>query len=191
MNKLLLVLTGPSGVGKTTLCTQFLKTYPNAKRVITSTTRPPRYTERYGEDYWFETDESFKQKLEAHEFLEHAQVYQYHYGVSLKAITGYNDRDLIICLDVQGAQTFRTTYHEKNLGHRLVIVFVTPPTLEELEKRIKHRGTDNERTIRTRLETAKKEQSVASSFDYCLYSGTQDQDFLNLQHIYEAEKMRS
>ncbi len=190
--KLLLVLTGTSGSGKTTLCTKFLETLENTARVITTTTRNPRIGERDGIDYFFETKDHFLARLTNDEFLEHAQVYDHYYGVSKQAIFDekYADKDLIMCTDVQGAQTLKAKFSVSTMGRRLVTIFVSPASLDELKNRLIKRGTDDEPTIQKRLQTAEMELHSLPQFDYYLCSQDREHDWLCLQHIYCSEKMR-
>ena len=189
-NSLLIVLTGTSGSGKTTLCSRFLTEFKQARRVITTTTRKPRAGETNGVDYYFEDKEHFLQKISSEGFFEYALVYENYYGVSRNAILGVNSRnDLIICLDVQGAKTLQAKWCS-TVGRRLITVFVSPETLQELHHRLKMRDTDDEQTIQKRLRTAEKELETLSQFDYHLCSRDKEHDWQCLQHIYFAEKMR-
>ena len=188
---LLIVVTGPSGCGKTTLCRRFLEEIPNTARVITTTTRLPRAGETDGVDYRFMTSEAFSKALENGEFLEHARVYNHDYGVSKEALAEHGDKDLILSLDVQGAQTFQSNFRTAVSDRRLVTVFIEPDSVETLKERLFMRGTDDAPTIRTRLQTAETELRLASRFDYRLQSRDRAHDWRCLQHIYYAEKMRS
>lgn len=188
---LLIVLTGTSGSGKTTLCHRFLKEFKNTQRVVTTTTRALRMGESNGIDYYFESEDAFLKKISQGEFLEYALVYGNYYGVSRDAILGVNsENDLIICLDVQGAKTLQAKWCVSTVGRRLISVFVSPETLQELHHRLKTRDTDDEQTIQKRLRTAEKELEILSQFDYHLCSRDKEHDWQCLQHIYFAEKMR-
>lgn len=187
---LLIVLTGTSGSGKTTLCSRFLTEFKQAQRVITTTTRIPRVGETNGVDYYFENKERFLERVSNEEFFEYALVYENYYGVSKDAILGVDSgKDLIICLDVQGAKTLQAKWCP-TVGRRLITVFVSPETLQELHHRLKMRGTDDEQTIQKRLHMAEKELETLSQFDYHLCSQDKAHDWQCLQHIYFAEKMR-
>lgn len=187
---LLIVLTGTSGSGKTTLCSRFLTEFKQAQRVITTTTRIPRVGETNGVDYYFENRERFLERVSNEEFFEYALVYENYYGVSKDAILGVDSgKDLIICLDVQGAKTLQAKWCP-TVGRRLITVFVSPETLQELHHRLKMRGTDDEQTIQKRLHMAEKELETLSQFDYHLCSQDKAHDWQCLQHIYFAEKMR-
>lgn len=187
---LLIVLTGPSGCGKTTLCRRFLEEIPHAARVVTTTTRLPRAGEIDGVDYHFMTPVEFSKALENGEFLEHARVYEHDYGVSKKALEEHGDKDLILTLDVHGAQTFQSNARTILANRRLVTVFIEPDSVETLKERLLKRGTDDAPTIRKRLQTAETELRPASRFDYRLQSRDRAHDWRCLQHIYYAEKMR-
>lgn len=192
MQKLLLVLTGTSGSGKTTLCSRFLKEIPETARVITTTTRLPRDGEIDGVDYHFETDENFRRRINEGDFLEYAEVYDHFYGTAKTSLLdkAYAEKDLIICLDVQGAQTLKAKWNDTTMGRRLVTVFVSPASLDELRLRLIKRGTDNAPTIQKRLLTAETELRSVHRFDYHLCSQDRTHDWLCLNHIFFAEKMR-
>lgn len=189
---LLIVLTGLSGSGKTTLCLRFLEKFKQASRVITTTTRALRPQEVDGKDYFFETKENFLKRIEQDEFLEYANVYNNYYGISKEAVinSAYADKDLIICLDVQGAQSLKAKIKSYQMARRLVTIFVSTASLKELEHRLIMRGTDDVSTIQKRLQMAEKELRTLQHFDYHLCSQDRDHDWQCLQHIYFAEKMR-
>lgn len=192
MQKLLLILTGTSGSGKTTLCSRFLREISSTDRVVTTTTRLPRAGETDGVDYHFETNENFRKRITHDDFLEYAEVYGHFYGTAKSNLLGesYKDKDLIICLDVQGAQTLKAKWDETTMGRRLVTIFVCPASLDELRLRLIKRGTDSEPTIQKRLLTAERELRSLHRFDYHLCSQDKTHDWLCLQHIFFAEKMR-
>jgi guanylate kinase len=168
-----------------------LEEIPNTARVITTTTRSPRAGEIDGVDYRFMTSEAFVKARDSGEFLEHARVYEHDYGVSKAALEEYGDKDLILSLDVRGAQTFQFNARTMLLNRRLVTVFIEPDSLETLKERLLTRGTDDAPTIRIRLQTAETELRQASRFDYRLQSRDRAHDWHCLKHIYYAEKMRS
>ena len=188
---LLIVLTGPSGCGKTTLYRRFLEEIPNTARVVTTTTRLPRPGEIDRVDYHFTTTEAFLKACGKGEFLEYARVYDHYYGVSKGALRDCGQKDLILSLDVQGAQTLKENFYAAFPDHRLATVFIDPESLETLKQRLVTRGTDDAPTIRTRLQTAETELRLASRFDYRLQSRDRAHDWRCLQYIYFAEKMRS
>lgn len=190
----LLLLSAPSGAGKTTVCANLLAATPDLARAITCTTRAPRPGERAGVDYHFLTAGDFEQRVRAGEFLEHAQVYDNRYG-TLKAEvldrlrTGH---DVLLNIDVQGAENVRAAARtEPEVGRALVTVFLAPPSLPELERRLVGRGQDAPETIERRLAAARRELAEAPKFDYFIRSGTMAEDLHRVQAIHQAEKLRT
>src|SRR5476649_2350834 len=140
---LLILISAPSGGGKTTLCQQLLKARPDMTRAITCTTREPRPGEKAGVDYHFFTAVEFLKRLHAGNFLEHATVYGNSYGILKSELLGKlrEGRDVLLNVDVQGAATIREqAATEPELRRALVTIFLTPPTVVVLEHRLKKRG---------------------------------------------------
>jgi guanylate kinase len=192
-NALLLVLSAPSGGGKTTLCQQLLASHPNFTRAITCTTRAPRPGETDGVDYYFLDAETFLKRVQAGHFLEHATVYGYSYGNLKSEVLGKLrlGKDVLLTVDVQGAATIRArAQQEPGLQRALVTVFLTPPSLEELDRRLRKRNTDSEAVRMRRLGLAKQEIAQWKNFDYLIVSTTVEEDLRRMQVIIEAEKMR-
>ena len=139
-----MVISAPSGGGKTTLCQQLLAARPEMTRAVTCTTRPPRAGERDGVDYYFLDAASFLKRVQAGNFLEHATVYGHSYGVLKSRSAGQVARRARMCLlnvDVQGAATIRVRAEEDpELKRALVLVFLTPPSLAEIERRLTKRA---------------------------------------------------
>jgi len=190
---LLIVISAPSGGGKTTLCQQLLATHPNVSRVVTCTTRPPREGERDGVDYYFLDAAAFQKRAEAGEFLEHATVFGRSYGnlkseVLDKLRLG---RDVLLNIDVQGAATIRARAAEiAELSKALVTVFLTPASIAILEQRLRKRGSDEEEVIQQRLSVARREIAEWKHFDYLIVSTSIAEDLRRMECILEAEKMR-
>ncbi len=190
---LLLVISAPSGAGKTTACQQLLAAQPELARVITCTTRQPRRGETNGVDYFFLTEDDFDYKVQRGEFLEHASVYGNSYGTLKGEVVGKlrEGRDVLLVVDVQGVASIQARAKEDpELCRALVTVFLTTPTLEELERRLRHRGTDAEDVIQRRLSQARAEITQWNRFDYLVISQTIPETLRRLQVIMEAEKMR-
>ncbi len=192
---LLIILAGPTGTGKSTLCDGMTKKYPGIQRVITSTTRAPRDGEINGEHYYFFTQEEFDQKIQEDAFYEYAEVHQaqHRYGTLKSEIQSKlaDDQDLIMNIDVQGVAAFQQAAElDPLLKQRLVTVFLMPPSLEEIEQRLVDRGKEDRAAIDQRLATASKEMPLWNTFDFCLVSGTREEDFSRIESIWMAEKLR-
>src|SRR5947209_14733233 len=152
-NPLLVVISAPSGTGKTTVCEQLLKARPNLARAITCTTRDPRPGERDGVDYYFLDAATFLKRVQAGNFLEHATVHGNSYGTLKAEVLGKlrQGKDVLLNVDVQGAASIRARAEEDaELKEALVMTFLTPPTLAVLEARLKRRGTDSPAAIQKR-----------------------------------------
>src|SRR5438132_5949868 len=144
-NPLLVVLSAPSGTGKTTLCEHLLKAHPNLTRAITCTTREPRPGERDGLDYYFLDAATFLKRVQAGNFLEHATVHGNSYGTLKSEVLGKlrQGKDVLLSIDVQGAATIRERAEEDGeLKRALLTIFLAPPSMQILETRLKKRGKD-------------------------------------------------
>src|SRR6516225_3695019 len=151
---LLILVSAPSGGGKTTLCQQLLAARPDMARAITSTTRDPRSGEKDGVDYYFFDAAAFLKRVQSGNFLEHATVYGHSYGTLKSEVLGKlrQGKDVLLNVDVQGAATIRERAQEDSeLGRALVSVFLTPASLSTLEQRLRKRGTDAPAVIQKRL----------------------------------------
>ena len=194
LTPLLVLISAPSGGGKTTLCQQLLAARPQMTRAVTCTTRPPREGERDGTDYYFLDAGSFLKRLQAGNFLEHATVYGNSYGILKAEVLGKlrQGKDVLLNVDVQGAATIREKAQEDaELKRALVSVFLTPPSLDIVEQRLRRRGTDSEAVIQKRLSVSRQEIAQWKNFDYLLLSSTIPEDLRRMLAIVEAEKMRS
>jgi guanylate kinase len=193
ISPLLVLISAPSGGGKTTLCQQLLAARRQMTRAITCTTRAPRHGEQDGVDYFFLDADSFLKRVQAGNFLEHATVYGNSYGILKGEVLGKlrQGKDVLLNVDVQGAATIRQRAEEDaELKRALVTVFLTPPSLDILEERLRKRGTDSSPVIQKRLGVARQEIAQWKHFDYLLISSTIGEDLRRMQAIVEAEKMR-
>jgi guanylate kinase len=191
---LLVLISAPSGGGKTTLCRQLLAARPDMARVITCTTRDPRPGEMPGVDYQFLDAASFLSRVQAGNFLEHANVFGNSYGTVKADVLNplRQGKDVLLNVDVQGAAAIRERAEEEpELKRALVLVFLTPPSLSILEQRLRHRGTDSPAVIQKRLSVARQEIAQWKNFDYLLISDSIQVDLRRMLAIIEAEKMRS
>jgi guanylate kinase len=182
----LFVITAPSGAGKSSLIDALLKEDPRLRLSVSYTTRAPRPGEANGREYHFVDDKTFMAMLERGEFLESAEVHGYRYGTSQAVIREALARgeDLVLEIDWQGAQQVRTL-HPECIG-----VFILPPSVAELERRMRARGQDADAVIKRRLASAEEEISHAPEFDYAIINKDFDEARRDLQAIIRVERLR-
>lgn len=183
---LLFIITAPSGAGKSSLIDALLKEDPRLKLSVSYTTRAPRRGEANGREYHFVDDATFVTMLERGEFLESAEVHGYRYGTSEAVIRDTLDQgqDLVLEIDWQGAQQVRRLYPG------CVGVFILPPAVAELERRMRARGQDSDAVIRRRLASAEEEISHAQEFEYVIINKDFDVAKQDLQAIIRVERLR-
>ena len=188
---ILFVISAPSGAGKTTLCDALRQT-PDFVYSVSCTTRPARAGEIEGEDYQFVSETDFLARVKAGEFLEHAKVHGHYYGTLLKPIISNlkNGVDVLIDIDTQGAATIRNCKDEF-VRQALTDVFIMPPDLEELRRRLTKRGTENKTQIDVRLVTAAREMELWRDYRYTIISRSVEEDLLKFRHIMGAERYLS
>lgn len=181
---LIFVVSAPSGAGKTSLCKRVVELYSDIRYSISHTTRAPRGNERDGVDYHFVSEGSFLKMVENNEFVEWAVVHGNRYGTAEASIKKCEDEgiDVILDIDVQGARQIR-----QRLG-RGVYIFVLPPSPEELEKRLRGRGTDGEDVINRRLLNAREEINQISNYDYVIINDLFDDAVERLRSIIIGER---
>lgn len=187
------LLSAPSGAGKTTVADGLIASSPRLRRVITCTTRPPRPGELNGRDYHFLTPEEFRLRVDQGDFLEHASVFGKSYGTLKRSVLDLLESgvDVLLNIDVQGAELVRQeARRDAVLGAALVTVFLGPPSLSELERRLRGRASDAEEVIRRRLDTARDEAARWTEYDYLVVSGTREEDLFRMRSIYVAEGLR-
>ncbi|HPI36692.1 MAG TPA: guanylate kinase [Ignavibacteriaceae bacterium] len=175
----LFVISAPSGAGKTTIIHSVLKDIPELLYSISATTRKKRGDEVDGKDYFFLDEPTFHQKIEKNAFAEWQKVYDYYYG-TYKSFLDENlnkGRSIILDLDVKGALNLKQNYPEA------VLVFIEPPGIDELERRLKKRKTENEHDLNLRIERAKMELSHKDKFDYFVVNKNLDIAIENLKSI--------
>jgi guanylate kinase len=191
---LLILISAPSGGGKTTLCHELLTARPDVARVITCTTRAPRAGEKDGVDYYFLDAGSFLKRVQAGNFLEHATVYGNSYGTLKSEVLEKlrQGKNVLLNIDVQGAAAVRASAEsDPELKRALVTVFLTPPSLAVLEGRLRKRGTDAEPVIQKRLGVARQEIAQWKHFDYLIISDSIVEDLRRMISILDTELMRT
>ncbi|PIQ95669.1 MAG: guanylate kinase [Nitrospinae bacterium CG11_big_fil_rev_8_21_14_0_20_56_8] len=181
------VISAPSGTGKTTTCKLLRQRLPELGFSVSHTTRKPRQGEVHGVDYHFIPEEEFKRKIEQGDFLEYAQVHNHYYGTAFETVDRFtqNGDDILLELDVQGVETLRT----KN--YPAVYIFILPPSLEELKKRLTQRGTETAEKIQERIEVGKHEITRYTLYDYVTTNFVVEETVDNLVSIIHAERSRS
>jgi len=179
MNRLI-VLSAPSGTGKTTLCARLLKDIPELMLSISTTTRAPRGKEIHAQEYFFTSEEEFKIGIQAGRFAEWALVHGNYYGTSKDFIEKAfsQGRSLLLDIDVQGADSFKAAYPTETLT-----IFIEPPSMVELEKRLRTRGTENEASIQKRLKNAEFEMKHLDRFDHVILNDDIEKAYFSLEGI--------
>ena len=185
---MMIVLSSPSGAGKTSLSRELLKENKNLFLSISHTTRPPRSLEVNENDYFFVSDEKFIEMLNQGEFLEHAKVFDYYYGTPKKPVKKILDkgRDILFDIDWQGTQQLMN-----NSKDHLVKVFVLPPSIKELERRLKERKQDEDEIIQKRMSRASDEMSHYAEYDYILVNDDFNKTIEDIISILNAERLKS
>ena len=178
----LIVIVAPSGSGKSTLIKRIKEDLPNLMESVSYTTRPVRPGEINGVHYNFISAEEFSERKKSGDFLESATVHGNFYGTSKSFVQKMTEegKDLLFDLDVQGADSFKEFFKGD-----VKIVFIAPPSYEELEKRLKGRGTDKLEVIETRLENAKKELMRREDYDFMVVNDDLDRCYRELKEIFE------
>ncbi len=180
---LLVIVSSPSGAGKTTLCHRLMKEFPLLSFSVSLTTRPPRTGEQDGVDYRFVDDATFERLVAAGELAEHAHVHGHHYGTTREAVADALERgrDVLFDIDWQGGQQLKNQFADD-----AVMVWVLPPSLAVLEERLRRRATDAPEVIARRLATAKQELLHFEIYDYLVVNEDLERAYLSVKSIYVA-----
>lgn len=182
----LFVVSGPSGVGKTSLCREILVTMPRIVQSIACTTRAARTHERDGREYYFVSRDTFERRIEAGDFLEWAWVHEHLYGTLRQQVdeTLGVGTDMLLAIDVQGAAKLRAAHVEATF------IFMLPPTLQALEARLQHRNSEPQEVRARRLAVARQELAHYTAYDYVVYNDELTVAVGTLRAIIEAERHR-
>jgi guanylate kinase len=183
----LFVLSSPSGAGKSTIARRLLQSDNQLRMSVSATTRPMRPGETDGVDYHFVDLEQFRSMVAANEFIEWAHVFNHRYGSPREPINQMlaDGLDVLFDIDWQGAQQLHQT-----CGGDVVRVFILPPSMPELEERLRRRATDSEEVIQGRMSRAAAEVSHWDGYDYVLINDDIDRCFAEVKHILEAERLK-
>jgi len=178
----LFILSAPSGAGKTTLAKRLIAAVPDMVLSVSHTTRPKRNGEQHGVDYWFVSPADFQAMIERGEFLEHAQVFGNLYGTSRAGVETQLERGLDVLLDIdwQGARSVRQHMPE------VVSIFILPPSLAELERRLRGRGQDSDSVVEGRMRKAVEEMSHHQEYDYKVINDDLDRATADLISIIDG-----
>lgn len=185
-NGLLIVISGPSGVGKGTVCKRLLSQNSNISLSVSATTRQARPGEIDKVSYYFITKEEFEEMVERGEFLEYAYVHGNYYGTPKKYVLDKvkSGQDVLLEIDIQGALKVKEIYPDG------VFIFIMPPSMEELKKRIINRGTETEEAIAKRFEAAYKEIEYVFKYDYAVLNDEVENAVKKIESIIDAERCK-
>lgn len=183
---LLIVISGPSGAGKGTICKRFMDRNKDVDLSVSATTRAPRRGEVEGVNYYFMSKENFKEKIKSNDFLEYAEVYDNYYGTPKSNVEEIleSGRNVILEIDIQGALKVKENTEEG------VFIFILPPSMKELKQRIIKRGSETQESLMKRFKSAYKEINFVSKYNYAVVNDKVDMAVEKLEAIISAEKCR-
>ena len=185
---LLIILSSPSGAGKSTLAKRLRDWDPTIRFSVSATTRPPRPGEEHGREYFFHSRAAFEQMVAGDEMLEHAEVFGNLYGSPKGPVAAAIDagQDVLFDIDWQGGQQVRNS----SLGKHVLSIFILPPSIPELERRLRSRGQDSDEVIDNRMTKSRDEISHWPEYDFVLVNDDLDATFEKLKIIVSAERLR-
>jgi len=189
-----IILSGPSGVGKSTVCSYLFKKYADLQFSVSCTTRAPRPGEIDGKAYHFLSVDDFKRRIDENAFLEWAEVHGNYYGTLKQEVKPrvLNGQDIILDIDVQGMRLVRqSVLSEPEFGPSFITVFLAPPSLTALEQRLRGRGTETEESIKKRLGNAAKELAAWREYDYIVVNDIAEEAANRLDAILTAAHART
>lgn len=182
----LYVVSAPSGTGKSSLVNALLEVDSHLQVSVSHTTRAPRGQEQHGREYWFTSKEDFQAMIDRGEFFEHAHVHGNHYGTSRKAIEDriQSGEDIVLEIDWQGALQI------KRIFPNAILIFIMPPSYEELLQRLNRRGEDSAEVIETRMSNARIEVAQAQHFDFVVINALFESALFDLKSIVHAQRLK-
>ena len=182
---MIIIVSAPSGAGKTSICNSLIKSDKNIVYSISTTTRQPRKGEKNGREYFFVDNKKFKDMVKKNLFVEYAKVHNYFYGTSKKMLeeTLNKGKDILLDIDVQGAIKIKKQYKDA------LMIFITTPTLKILKERLIKRNKDSMDVINTRVKNAKKELTYLPRYDYLVLNDKLDISIENVKSIIKAERL--
>lgn len=182
MSGKMIVICAPSGTGKSTLISRLKDDHPDLEWSVSCTTRPVRTGEVDGSDYHFIAKDDFEAQIKSDDFIEWAKVHSNYYGTSKRFVSQglTENRKMLFDLDVQGADAMKRIY-----GKEAHVIFIEPPSIEELEKRLRHRGTDKDHVIVERIDNARRELARKHDFDYLILNDEIEKAYVQLKAAVE------
>ncbi len=182
---MIIIVSAPSGAGKTSICDALIKEDKNIVYSVSTTTRQPREGEKNGVEYYFVDDKKFKEMVKKNVFVEWAKVHNHFYGTSKKVLeqTINKGKDILLDIDVQGAVKIKKQYKDA------LMIFITTPTLKILKQRLIKRNKDSMEVIKTRIENAKKELTYMPKYDYLILNDKLDESIENAKSVICAERL--
>ncbi len=183
----LIIISSPSGAGKSTLCKMVIQNDPLTKLSVSATTRGKRLKEVDGQDYYFISEEEFVSMVDSDEFVEHAVVFGNHYGTPKKMVEDAlkNGSEVIFDIDWQGARQIKDRFDQDSV----ISIFILPPSLRELERRLKGRAQDPEEIVKQRMKKAKDEISHYDEYDYVIVNDDLNSTYSKIKSIIEAKRV--
>lgn len=184
-NGLLIVISGPAGVGKGTICKAYMDKYPDASLSRSATTRAPRVGETDGVEYDFVSKEDFEYMIDKNELIEYVNVFDNYYGTPKKYVqeTTGSGKDVILEIEIVGAMNVKKMYEDA------VLIFVMPPSAQVLEKRLRDRATDSDEQIKKRLSRMIEEVREMQNYDYFVVNDTVEKSVEQVRTIIEAQRL--
>jgi guanylate kinase len=183
---LLIIISSPSGAGKSTLCKMLVENNPQIKLSISATTRVPRQSETHGKHYFFISQDKFKDMLQSEEFIEHATVFENSYGTPKKEVEKQleDKNSVLFDIDWQGARQVVKKFNKE----QVLSFFILPPSMEELQKRLKTRAEDSEEVVLKRMQKAKNEMSHFDEYDHILINDNLSETYQQIIHLINSPK---